>query len=102
MVADSLATLRGPASGTLELPLRLFWSGPTAAPARFNLDAQYDALSAYQHVLGQARNPGDLMRYLNARLLERLWPYLRLPRAVREAWEDAHPALRASSLAAAV
>lgn len=97
MVADSLTALRGPASGTLELPLRLFWSGPTAAPARFNLDARYDALSAYQHILGQARNPGDLVRYLNARLLERLWPSLRLPLATRAAWEDAHPALRSAS-----
>lgn len=88
--------LRGPDTGELELPLRLFWSGPTDEPARFNLNARYDAIAAYQVIIGQARNPADLMRYLNARLLERLWPYLRLPAAVRQAWEDAHPALSAA------
>ncbi|MCL2582588.1 MAG: hypothetical protein FWE35_09055 [Streptosporangiales bacterium] len=93
MVPPTLEVLRGPEGGELELPLRLFWSGPTDAPARFNLDARYDAIAAYQAVLGQARNPADLMRYLNARLLERLWPSLRLPAALRQAWEDAHPAL---------
>lgn len=95
MVADSLASLRGPAGGVLELPLRLFWSGADDGPARFDLDTRHDALSAYQIVLGEARTPGDLASYLNDRLLERLWPYLRLPAAVRQAWEYAHPELRA-------
>jgi hypothetical protein len=93
MVADSLDALRGPGSGTIELPLRLFWSGSGDAPGQFDLDARYDALAAYQHILGEARGPGDLAGYLNARLLERLWPSLRLPPAIRRAWEAAHPGL---------
>ena len=99
VVAD-LASLSGPADGMLELPLRLFWSGPTAEPARFDLDADYDALAAYQAILGAARTPDDLLRYLNAGLLERLWPSLRLPAATRQAWEAAHPALCAVPAAA--
>lgn len=95
MVPPTLDVLNGPDSGEIELPLRLFWSGPSDAPARFNLDERYDAISAYQHILGQARTPADLMRYLNGRLLERLWPDLKLPAALRQAWEDAHPALGA-------
>jgi hypothetical protein len=93
MVADSLEALRGPESGTIELPLRLFWSGSSDAPEQFNLEARYDALAAYQYVLGEARSVGDLTGYLNARLLERLWPSLRLPPAIRRAWEAAHPGL---------
>lgn len=94
VVPDSLASLRGPAGGVLELPLRLFHSGTGDGPARFDLDTRYDALSAYQIVLGEARTPGDLAVFLNAGLLERLWPSLWLPAAIRQAWEAAHPALR--------
>lgn len=101
VVADSLASLRGPASGVLELPLRLFWSGPGGTPARFDLDTRYDALAAYQVILGEARTPDDLVSYLDAGLLERLWPSLRLPAAIRQAWEAAHPALRAAAAPAA-
>ena len=41
IVVTDLASLRGPARGTVELPLRLYWSGPSpvvrpgrAVPAR--------------------------------------------------------------------
>jgi hypothetical protein len=100
VVADSLEGLRGPASGILELPLRLFWSGSSDGPARFDLDAPHDALAAYQIVIGEARTPADLADYLNAGLLERLWPSLRLPAEIRRAWEAGHPALRVTSAAA--
>lgn len=93
MVPPTLEVLSGPDGGEIELPLHLFWSGLTDSPERFDLDEPRDAISAYQHILGHAKNSRDLMRYLNGRLLERLWPSLKLPAALRQAWEDAHPVL---------
>ena len=54
LVAASLAGLRGPAAGTVELPLHLFWS---AADRRFSLDDPAEQREVYQIVLGEARRP---------------------------------------------
>ena len=98
VVAASLADLRGPASGTIELPVRLFWSAPDHA---FDLALRPDALAAYEAVLGEARAPADLAEFLDAGLLAGLWADLHLPGRTRQAWEDAHPALRARAHPAA-
>jgi hypothetical protein len=98
VVAESLSDLRGPAAGRVELPLRLFWSGPDRT---FNLDLRYDALAMYQAVLGEARQSADLAEHLNADLLASLWPQLHLPAEIRQAWETAHPRLRSASASAA-
>ena len=91
LVIDDLADLRGPTSGTVELPLRLFWSLPDH---RFELDDPEMRLWYYQTVLREASRPGDLTTYLDRDTLVSLWPDLYLPRGVRRAWEDRHPALR--------
>jgi hypothetical protein len=101
VVAASLTDLRGPAAGPLELPLHLFWSGPDAGPAVFDLDTRHDALAAYKTVLGEARTCEDIAAHLNAGLLAALWTALHLPAETRQAWESAHPALRAAGHAAA-
>ncbi|HUB39012.1 MAG TPA: hypothetical protein VMA72_09180 [Streptosporangiaceae bacterium] len=95
VVAD-LASLRGPAHGTVELPLRLFCS---SADRRFDLDSTSSRRSLYQTVLREASQPSDLTDYLNRGILIGLWPGLPLPAGVRHAWEELHPALRSSGSA---
>jgi hypothetical protein len=92
VVAD-LASLRGPAAGTVELPLRLFWS---SADRRFDLDSPSTRRWLYQTVLREASRPADLTDYLDRDILISLWPSLRLPPGVRRAWEELHPVLRSS------
>jgi hypothetical protein len=92
VVAVSLAGLLGPAAGVIELPRRLFWSAPDHT---FDLSQRHDALAAYEAVLIEARTAADLAEFLNGDLLAKLWGDLHLPDRIRQAWEDACPALRA-------
>ena len=96
LVAGSLADLRGPVHGTVELPIWLFWF-----PDRtFDLDETGMLPWMYQIVLREAARPEDLA-YLNQEQLTALWPTLFLPKGVRSAWEEQHPALRAAAVPAA-
>ena len=91
LVIDDLADLRGPATGTVGLPLRLFWY-----PNRtFNLAEPGIMRWVYQIVLREASRPDDLTSYLNGDELVTLWPDLRLSQGIRRAWEERHPSLRA-------
>lgn len=91
LVAARLADLRGPARGTVELPLRLFWSAPDRT---FDLDDLDMLRSMYEKVLREAARAGDLSAYLNSDRLVEVWPDLFLPKDVRAAWEEQHPVLR--------
>jgi hypothetical protein len=93
IVVTDLASLRGPAHGTVELPLRLFWS---STDRRFDLDSASTRRRLYQTVLREAAQSSDLTDYLDCGVLIGLWPDLRLPAGVRRAWEELHPVLRAS------
>jgi DNA invertase Pin-like site-specific DNA recombinase len=93
LVIDDLADLRGPSAGSVQLPLRLFWSLPDH---RFDLDDHDMRLWYYQTVLREASRAEDLTAHLDAATLAGLWPELYLPRGVRRAWEEYHPALRAT------
>lgn len=97
LVALDLADLQGPVAGTVELPLRLFWSGATRT---FDLSDPGTRQWVYETVLQQASRPEDLTELLNGAALAELWPRLFVPRGVRQAWEDEHPALRAAAAAA--
>lgn len=89
LVIEDLADLHGPAGGTVELPIWLFWH-----PNRtFDLDDPAIRRWVYQIVLREASRPEDLSRYLNGEILVELWPDLRLPAGVRRAWEEQHPSL---------
>ena len=92
-----LADLRGPAEGTVELPLRLFWSAPDR---RFDLGDLDMLRSMYEKVLRDAIRMDELTTYLNSGRLVAVWPDLFLPRDVRQAWEDQHPVLRRAAAAA--
>jgi hypothetical protein len=95
LVAADLAELRGPVSGAVELPLRMFWY-----PERvFDLDQPGMLEWLYRTVLREASRPEDLTSYLDGDTLVRLWPGLHLPKGVRRAWEDQHPVLRAAAAA---
>ena len=93
LVAADLGGLRGPVTGVVELPLRLFWSLPDH---KFDLDDADTRRWYYETVLREASRPDDLTDFLDRATLERLWPELYLPKGVRRAWEEQHPALRAA------
>jgi hypothetical protein len=93
IVVTDLASLAGPVSGPVELPLRLFWSSPDRT---FDLGNPFMRRWLYQTVLREASRPEDLTRYLDAGALIALWPDLRLPAGVRRAWEEHHAVLRAA------
>jgi DNA invertase Pin-like site-specific DNA recombinase len=97
LVAARLADLRGPTGGTIELPLRLFWSGPDR---RFDLGDLAELRSVYEIVLGEAIRAEELA-YLNGDKLAQVWRDLYLPKGVRRAWEEQHPVLRAAAAPAA-
>ncbi|MEU9136897.1 hypothetical protein AB0D33_13155 [Streptomyces sp. NPDC048404] len=89
-----LAELTGPVHGVVDLPLHVVWSGLRS----FDLDQPLQRMSLYRTVLAEGQHE-DLCRFLNHCLLLQLWPVLRslIGRAVREAWEEAFPALRAAA-----
>jgi hypothetical protein len=93
LVSADLDSLRGPVSGKVQLPLRLFWSLPDH---QFDLDDPDPRRWYYETVLREASRPADLTAYLDGATLIRLWPELYLPKGVRRAWEERHPSLRAA------
>jgi hypothetical protein len=96
LVAPDLAALHGPTTGTVELPLRMFWY-----PNRtFDLDKPGMLEWLYRIVLREASRPEDLTTYLQRDTLVALWPVVHLPKGVRRAWEDQHPVLRAAAASA--
>ena len=95
LVVTDLADLRGPVSGTVRLPLWLYWSGPGPA---FDLGEPFLRRWLYEIVPREAASPEDLTSYLGGTLIA-LWPDLYLPKGVRQAWEELHPVLRAAPAA---
>jgi hypothetical protein len=94
IVVTDLDNLQGPSRGTVELPLRLYWSGLSPV---FDLDVPSLRRWLYQIVLREASRPEELTGYLDRDTLIALWPELHLPRGVRQAWEEHHPQLRAAA-----
>jgi hypothetical protein len=96
-VADSLADLRGPTSGTVVLDRRLDWSGQ----ARYDLANPRRMASMYETVLREATRADDLACWLDGPTLVRLWQKLVLPSQVRRLWETRFPELAAGRRSAA-
>ncbi|MBU2665577.1 hypothetical protein KOI35_18875 [Actinoplanes bogorensis] len=90
LVAGTLTELRGPTSGFVELPLRLWW-GPQRA---FDLSEPTMLTWMYENVLREAIRVEELREHLHGPTLIRVWGELNLPRGVRLAWEARHPRLR--------
>ena len=70
------------ASGRVELPLHIRWSGP---PLIYDLDDRADRARVYEQVLREGTE-NDVRFYVEADQLLELWDELVLPPAVREAW----------------
>jgi hypothetical protein len=82
---DDLAELRGPLTGTVRLPLRIYASG--LGPARsFDLSNEAELIELYEIVLTDG-TAEDVCRYINREELRRLWRRLWLPPHVRHVWE---------------
>lgn len=96
IVITDLAYLRGPASGSVQLPLWLYWSGESPA---FDLADPFMLRWLYQTVLREAARPEDLASYLNQDILISIWPGLHLPPGIRQAWQKRHPALHTAAAA---
>lgn len=97
LVIDDLAALRGPTSGEVVLPLRLFWSPEGRV---FDLADPFTLREMYAVVLQESIRAEELAAWLNGEKLVELWPELWLPKGVRRGWEERHPRLRARSVAA--
>ncbi|GIJ29928.1 hypothetical protein Vqi01_50900 [Micromonospora qiuiae] len=92
LVAGSLAELRGPTRGVVQLPVRLMWSPDRS----FDLSDPDQLLWMYENVLRESTNLDDLRLLLDGRTLRRVWRVLNLPRGVRLAWETRHRGLRSA------
>ena len=83
-VVRSLTDLAGPGRGPVRLPSSLEWSSDRV----FDLGDDSDLRLLYETVLREARDGGDLERYLDAELLIGRWPRLWLPTQARRVWES--------------
>lgn len=89
VLPDSLDDLRGPRTGTVELPNRLLWN----ASRPFDLVDEDRLRSMIRTVLREASTQDDLREYVDRESLVRLWPGLGLPERIRRTWEERFPEL---------
>jgi hypothetical protein len=89
VVAPDLGALHGPTHGSHQLPRHL----DSSARAYFDFAVLGDRTAAYQLVLLEAADVADHEQWLQRTQLLELWAELYLPRAVRAAWQSAHPEL---------
>ena len=90
-VPGDLLSLRGPRTGVVRLPLRVYSSG--AGPAQeFDLDDPAARASLYAIVLENG-DEDDVAAWVDLGELRRLWPTLWLSPHVRRAWEPRLAAL---------
>lgn len=90
----SLDGFQGPDSGTVEVPVRIFWSGNRV----FDLAQDADVEILYQ-ALFRNGSPSDIAERVNGRLLVRAWPNLSVPPRKRQLMEDRYAELRRARLA---
>lgn len=81
-VPDDLSSSMPKASGRVELPLHIRWSGPAVS---YDLDDRADRARVYEQVLREGTED-DVRFYVDAGKLLELWDELVLPPAVRLAW----------------
>jgi hypothetical protein len=72
------------ASGRVELPLHIRWSGPAVV---YDLNDRADRARVYEQVLREGTED-DVRFYIDAAQLRELWDELVLPPQVRRAWSD--------------
>ncbi|BEL01979.1 hypothetical protein Q0Z83_001700 [Actinoplanes sichuanensis] len=97
VVADTLATLKGPTRGVIALPAHLDWSGR----ADYDLSRPARLAGMYKVVLSEAATIDDLCTWIDGESLIRIWPTLWLPPQLRRRWEDRFPELASAHTVAA-
>jgi hypothetical protein len=86
---SALESLAGPGGGVVELPVELAWSGDR----RFDLADPGQRYLYHMTVLTSAVTREHYTSWLNAGLLRGDWGRLRLPRTLREIWQERFPEL---------
>lgn len=89
----SLDELRGPTSGVVRLPLRIYWSGPDPEAVEWDVETPERRARIYEIVLREG-DLDDVRRFINGAELVRLWDQLYLPPWLRTAWQ---PLVRAAA-----
>jgi hypothetical protein len=82
-----LAELRGPLTGKVGLPIRLFWSGPDPRGVRWDLADPVRRRDLYEIVLVEGTIE-DIRELVNGVELVQLWNEMYLPPWVRAAWRS--------------
>ncbi|WP_129656325.1 hypothetical protein [Rothia halotolerans] len=93
-VADDLSELRGPASGTVTLPIHIDWT----PAATYDLAEPERVRTMLETVLREAGSEAEVAEWVDRGLLVEHWAALNLESFIKEAWEDAHPELRRTRL----
>lgn len=88
---SSLDALQGPVDGVLILPITVHW-GPDATA---DLSTADGLEKAYENVVREGTREQQ-EELLNADLLRRVWPQLRLPKRCRDIWQSRFPELAAA------
>lgn len=87
---DSLDNLKGPADGSITLPVTIYWApGDGTIP----LDTLGHIKTAYQAVISEG-TAQDQCTYLNKDILINIWPHLQLPTKATRQWEEAFEELK--------
>ena len=81
----TLTELCGPTTGSISLPVRLFWSGPRPDGVRWNLADPARRRDLYEIVLVEG-TLDDIKRLINGAALVEVWDLMYLPTRVRRAW----------------
>ncbi|MGH3701362.1 MAG: hypothetical protein ACRDQY_18225 [Pseudonocardiaceae bacterium] len=92
----SLGELRGPTSGVIRLPLRLYWSGLDPRAVEWWLDKPADCQWLYEVVLREG-TVDDVRELVDGVTLLRVWDKLYLPPHVRHAWQPLIDSARAAA-----
>jgi hypothetical protein len=72
------------ASGRIQLPLHVRWSGP---PKTYDLDDRRDRARVYEQALREGTSE-DIRFFIDVDQMLELWDDLVLPRFARRAWAD--------------
>ena len=72
------------ANGTVELPLRVRWTG---VPRQYDLDDPAERARVYEQVLSEGTDD-DIRRFIDVDVLAGTWEQLVLPPRVRVAWAE--------------
>ncbi|HEY3261608.1 MAG TPA: hypothetical protein VGJ95_15295 [Pseudonocardiaceae bacterium] len=82
----TLDELRGPTTGTVRLPLRIYWSGPDPENVEWDFADPGRRARLYEIVLREG-SLDDQRMLINGRELARIWDSLYLPPHIRRAWQ---------------